>query len=141
MNDQLHATFASGDHKPLLDLLHRHSQGTSPVNFAAARSELNVPVDVKEDELGVTVFADLPGIDEDEIHLDLEANILLISGEREFDHDNEDPDEYVVLERAYGPVKRAINVPGLLDKSGMTAKYKRGVLKVRIPKVRNRVTA
>ena len=124
------------DHRPLLDLFHRHTTTEHFESTPKSRGEFVVPVDVKEDSSGVTIFADLPGVDEDEIHIDLEANILMISGDRDFDHDNEDPDEYLILERAYGPVKRAINIPGILDKAGMTAKYKRGVLKIRIPKVR-----
>lgn len=127
-------------HVPLLDLLHRHSASPTPTGARAAQPKGSVAIDVKEDESSVTVFADLPGVDEDEIKIDLESNILLISAEREFDHDNEDSEEYLVLERSYGPVNRAVNVPGQLDKGGMTAKYKRGVLKVRIPKFKTKVS-
>lgn len=95
-------------------------------------------VDVKHGDTEVVVYADLPGLDEDDIDVVLRGNLLRISGEREFNHDAEDSEEYVQLERPYGRLVREIHVSGNLDEERLTAKYNRGVLKVRIPKMRTR---
>ena len=85
-------------------------------------------------EAGVmTVIADMPGVDEDDIHVELQSGRLHIKADRDFDHDNEDSENYLILERPFGPLERTIEVPANLDASGMSAKYKRGVLKLRIP--------
>jgi HSP20 family protein len=90
--------------------------------------------DVKESEHEVVVYADLPGVDEDDIDLVLRSNVLRICGERPFNYDAEDTEEYVQLERPYGRLVREVRVPGNLDEQSMTAKYHRGVLKIRIAK-------
>lgn len=93
-----------------------------------------IPVDIKVDGSEVVVLADLPGIDEDEIDIQMVGDVLSISGERSFDHDAEDAEEYVRLERPYGPFERKVELPSGLNAGGITAKYKRGVLKVRVPR-------
>jgi HSP20 family protein len=95
-------------------------------------------VDVKQAEQEVVIYADLPGIDEDDIRVDLQGNLLRISGAREFNHDAEDSEEYVQLERPFGRFVREISLIGKLDEQRVTAKYNRGVLKVRIPKMQTR---
>lgn len=90
--------------------------------------------DIKESRAAVTVYIDLPGIDEDELTIGFENGTLLVFGEREFDHDNEDAEEYSVIDRPYGRFRYRIAVEGALDTLNITAKYKRGVLKIRIPK-------
>ena len=90
--------------------------------------------DVKESRTSITVYIDLPGIDEDELTIGCENGTLLVLGERDFDHDNEDAEEYSVIDRPYGRFRYRVAVEGALDTLNITAKYKRGVLKIRIPK-------
>lgn len=92
--------------------------------------------DVKETETEFVVYADLPGIDEDELHFDIEDGVLRITGMREFDHDIEDAEEFIRLERPYGAFRCSIPLTQAADLDYATAKYKRGVLKVRLPKHR-----
>lgn len=114
------------------DLLERTTMNTQAPSVKEDRP--SIPIDVKEDASEYVVYADIPGVDEDEIDIRLVGDILTISGERSFDHDNEDAEDYVRLERPYGPFERSLNIPAGLNSNGMTAKYKRGVLKVRVPK-------
>jgi HSP20 family molecular chaperone IbpA len=53
---------------------------------------------------------------------------------REFDLDNEDPEDYLQIKRPYGPFHIEVPLPSPVDFELATAKYKRGVLKVRMPK-------
>ncbi|MFI5386328.1 MAG: Hsp20/alpha crystallin family protein [Fimbriimonadales bacterium] len=89
--------------------------------------------DVKETPKEITVLIDLPGVDEDEIDIDVKNDSLQVTAGREFDHDTEDAEEYTKLGRPYGVFGCSISLPKNADPDGMTAKYKRGVLKVRIP--------
>lgn len=116
----------------LTDLLARHVPAVKPGSIEERRSV--IPIDIKVDDSEVVVLADLPGIDEDEIDIQMVGDVLSISGERSFDHDKEDAEEYVRLERPYGPFERHVRLPSGLNACGITAKYKRGVLKVRVPK-------
>ena len=89
--------------------------------------------DVKQTAAELVVLVDLPGVDEDEISIDIVGGSLEINVAREFDHDTEDAEEYTRIERPYGQFVCNVDVPPTADPDGMTARYRRGVLKVRIP--------
>lgn len=91
-------------------------------------------VDVKETWQEYAIYVDLPGIDEDALKFHWEGKSLLMSGFRDFDHDREDAEEFVRLERPYGEFQCRIDFQEEVDADQATAKYKRGVLKVRLPK-------
>jgi HSP20 family protein len=94
------------------------------------------PCDVKETSSEYLIVIDLPGVDEDEIHLAFQDGVFTCQVDREFDHDAEDAEEYIRLDRPYGhfETKVMLGGDGVFDLA--TAKYKRGVLKVRIPRRR-----
>lgn len=95
---------------------------------------IHPPVDVKETSLEFVVYVDLPGIDEDELEITMDDGTLAIRAVREFDHDGEDAEEYTRIERPYGRFECCVPLSTLADLDRATAKYKRGVLKVRLPK-------
>jgi HSP20 family molecular chaperone IbpA len=90
--------------------------------------------DLKIVPQGATVYVDLPGVDEDEIQVEIDGNNLVISGSRDFDHDNEDAEEFVHIGRGYGQFRIRIELPQDIRPEQIQARYKRGVLKVRIPR-------
>ena len=91
-------------------------------------------MDIRESRAEFVVFMDLPGIDEDELEFCWTTNSLTLSGSKEFDHDTEDAEEFIELNRVYGPFCCLIGFGSCIDGNRATAKYKRGVLKLRIPK-------
>ena len=91
------------------------------------------PFDLRVNANEIAIFVDIPGMDEDDIQISSEANTIKISGVREFDHDAEDPEEYVRMGRPYGPLACEIHLAEDFDFARATAKYLRGVLKVRVP--------
>jgi HSP20 family protein len=93
----------------------------------------HVPYDIKEAAREFVVLVDLPGVDEDEIRIDVRGEFLEIEAMREFDHDREDAEEYTHIERSYGRLACRIALPSSLETEEITAKYKRGVLTVRMP--------
>jgi HSP20 family protein len=81
--------------------------------------------------------ADLPGLAEGDVKIELEDTTLTISGEREAEHEAKD-EGYYRLERAFGSFARTLQLPKGIDPEGVTASFDRGVLEVRIPKPEQR---
>src|SRR3954451_20766324 len=77
--------------------------------------------------------ADLPGMSEEDVNIELEDSTLTISGERKAEHEHEGEGFYRV-ERATGSFSRSLTLPKGVDAEAVTARFDRGVLEVRIPK-------
>ena len=77
--------------------------------------------------------ADLPGLSEEDVKIELEDSTLTISGERRSEHEAE-RDGYHRVERATGAFQRSVTLPKGIDPEAVTAGFDRGVLEVRIPK-------
>lgn len=93
-------------------------------------------LNVAETEDEYTVTLDLPGLDEDDIDVQLMGNHLVISGERKWE-DEEKKKEFHRVESEYGTFSRTVVLPeGLTsDPESIKASYKRGLLEIRVPKV------
>jgi HSP20 family protein len=78
-----------------------------------------------------TIDVDLPGVDPDAIDLTVERDVLTISANREWDH-NED-DEVFVAERPHGTYTRRVLLGESLDSANLQASYDHGVLTVTLP--------
>jgi HSP20 family protein len=81
--------------------------------------------------------ADLPGLSEEDVKIELEDTTLTISGERQAEHESRD-EGYYRLERAFGSFSRTLQLPKGIDPEAVTASFDRGVLEVRIPKPEER---
>jgi HSP20 family protein len=81
--------------------------------------------------------ADLPGLSEEDVKIELEDTTLTISGERAAEHESND-EGYYRLERAFGAFSRTLQLPRGIDPEAVTAAFDRGVLEVRIPKPEER---
>ena len=90
-------------------------------------------VDIYETPQHETIIkAELPEMKREEIGLTFENNVLTISGERKLD-EQVARDRFQRLERFYGSFSRSFTLPATVDAAQITASYKDGVLKVRIP--------
>ena len=78
------------------------------------------------------LHADLPGVREDDVSVQLEDNVLTISGQRTAEH--HDRQGYYRLERAFGAFSRSLTLPEGVDPDHVQARFDRGVLQVTIPK-------
>ncbi|UCD99003.1 MAG: Hsp20/alpha crystallin family protein [Chloroflexota bacterium] len=90
-------------------------------------------LDVSETDKEITISAELPGLDPEDIHITLERNTLTISGEKRAEKE-EQGERYFRIERSYGSFHRSIPLPGDVDEDKIDATFKRGVLKVKLPK-------
>jgi HSP20 family protein len=77
--------------------------------------------------------ADLPGLSDGEVNVQLEDNVLTVSGERKAEHDDQQ-EGYYRLERAFGAFSRSLTLPDGVDPNAIEAHFDCGVLEIRIPK-------
>ena len=77
--------------------------------------------------------ADLPGMSEEDIEIELEDGTLTVSGERKAEHD-EHHDGFHRVERSFGAFSRSLTLPKGVDADSVSASFDRGVLEIRIPK-------
>ena len=91
------------------------------------------PMDLVETAEHFVLRADLPGLSEDDLKIELEDGVLTVSGERRADHEERQEGFYRV-ERAFGTFSRSLTLPKGVDGEAVSASFDRGVLEVRIPK-------
>ena len=90
-------------------------------------------VDVVETENDIQVKADLPGMDEKDIHVSLAQNILTIKGEKKEVKEDKGKN-YHQVERHWGSFYRSLSVPSSVDTTKADASFKKGVLTITLPK-------
>jgi len=94
---------------------------------------LRPSVDVSEGKKAYTIRAELPGIEPDDVSIEVEGNRLVIRAEKRQEQEEED-EGYHCIERSYGAMQRVLSLPDDADTEGIEARFKHGVLKLRIPK-------
>jgi HSP20 family protein len=90
-------------------------------------------MDIVEAGEHYVVKADLPGMTEADVNIEIEDNVLTISGERKAELEERHAGFYRV-ERTSGSFSRALTLPEGLDPASVTATFANGVLEVRFPK-------
>lgn len=93
----------------------------------------DLAVDVYEDRGNIVAEMNLPGIDPENVHVEVEDNYLRISGSREEKTENKDRN-YYSREIKRGSFERTVALPSLVKANKAEARYEDGVLKVVIPK-------
>ena len=94
-------------------------------------------MDLVETDDHFVLRADLPGLSEKDVDIELEDNVLTIAGERKTEHEDKKEGFYRV-ERSFGQFRRSLTLPDGVDADGITAAFDKGVLEVRIPKPEER---
>ncbi len=86
-------------------------------------------VDISGTDKEYVIEADLPGIEEKDIDIQLNNDVLVLSAERKKEEKTEDKGYYRV-ERSYGSFRRVLNLPEDADKENITASFKNGALTI-----------
>ena len=94
-------------------------------------------MDLLETDEQFVLRADLPGIDESDVKIELEDNVLTVSGERKSERES-DGEGFHRVERQFGSFSRSLTLPRGVDPEAVSAAFDRGVLEVRIPKPEQR---
>jgi HSP20 family protein len=100
--------------------------------FARDAAALMPPVDVIEDAGGITLYADMPGVPKDNLHLQVEADTLTIEGELALNMS--EGVEATHAEVSLPRYRRVFTLSKELDAAKVGAEFNHGVLKLRIPK-------
>jgi HSP20 family protein len=94
---------------------------------------LNPCVEVNESDKSYTVTAELPGLDMNDIHVDLNDNVLAITGEKKSERQGQEAGAQY-SERSYGKFERRIPLSQEIEADKVEAAFKNGVLRVELPK-------
>lgn len=90
-------------------------------------------IDVSETHNEFTISADLPGLEEKDINVDIYNNILRISGEKKLEREEKDKNFYR-MERLSGSFDRSIQLSSAINEDNIQANFKNGVLTITLPK-------
>ncbi|MEQ1602223.1 MAG: Hsp20/alpha crystallin family protein [Methylophilaceae bacterium] len=104
-----------------------------PVRVEGA-PEVKIKIDVKEDDKGYTVHADIPGVKKEDIHVTIEGNQVSISAEVKQEKEVKEGERVLRSERFYGKAERSFSLANELDEGASEAKYSDGVLELALPK-------
>lgn len=102
-------------------------------SYFTGRSWAMLGGDVFEDEKRLVVRLEVPGMDKDDINIEVVNDALIISGEKRFERESQEG-RWRMMQCAYGSFRRAVPLPVPVKAEDATASYKNGVLRVEIPK-------
>jgi HSP20 family protein len=125
-------------YNPFDELFNEFSKGfwVKPLAFPG-ETELKMKLDVKEDEKGYTVQAEVPGVKKEDIQVDIDGNQVSVRAEMKKEKEEKKGEKTVYSERSYGMVSRSFTLPVEVDEKGAKAEYKDGVLNLVLPKKSN----
>ena len=107
-------------------------------NGSTTRSQRWMPaMDLVEAEDHFLLKADLPGLSEEDVTIEVQDNVLTVSGERKAEHERKEKGFYR-LERAFGRFSRSLTLPEGVNADAISASFDKGVLEVSIPKPEER---
>jgi HSP20 family protein len=93
------------------------------------------PVSVAETANELIFTAELPGMSEENVSIDIENDVLTISGEKTEERtEGEEDRSYHLWERTYGSFRRSFTLPRAVSTAEATAEFENGILEVRLPK-------
>lgn len=92
-------------------------------------------VDVNETEKEFFLSADMPGLDKNDVSVDIHDGVITIKGDRAIDNEKS-TDGYRIRERQLGSFNRSFRLPDNVNEDKVAAKFKNGVLTVTLPKTK-----
>ncbi|HEU5452653.1 MAG TPA: Hsp20/alpha crystallin family protein [Terriglobales bacterium] len=90
-------------------------------------------VDIYEDEHDIRVKMEVPGIEQNDIDIQVQNNTLTVKGERRFEKDEKE-ENFHRIERRYGSFVRSFTLPNTVEAENVQANYHNGVLYISLPK-------
>ena len=101
---------------------------------AAGRASWSPSVNVEETKEEILLSAELPGMNIEDVEIEVENNILSLRGEKKEERDGKDDRRYHVWERCYGSFERQFTLPRTVRTDEISAQFKDGILHVQMPK-------
>jgi HSP20 family protein len=100
---------------------------------AAGWQPITPAVDIDETDKEMVVTAELPGVSDKDVEVSLAGDILTIKGEKKAEHEEKNGDA-TYMERRFGSFSRSLRLPFEVKDEKVDAKFKDGVLTIRLPK-------
>jgi HSP20 family protein len=116
------------------DIFDRYTRSLAwPLGEMATKGDWAPRVDISETDTELTIQAELPDVRKEDMHIRIEDGVLEIRGERK--HAEEEKGRtYHRVERFYGTFYRSFALPDTVDEEKVQAKFRDGVLEIRLPK-------
>lgn len=102
--------------------------------FSDKKDIFKPSVNIKEDENAYYIQADLPGIKKDDISIEINEDVLTISGERKYKNE-EKGENFHKTESFFGKFERSFSLSKDIDVNKISAEQKDGVLEILLPKI------
>lgn len=102
-------------------------------NFSVYNSDVHIPLDVKDEKDSYLLNAIVPGLNAEDIEIEITKDTVSISGE--FKRDETEEENYLRRERPSGKFQRSLRFVTKLDSGKAEASLENGILALRIPKV------
>ena len=109
------------------------SDTLSRESFEPAGGDWLPAVDIYEDGDSLVFQAELPGVNKDDVEVQVEGNVLTLRGQRKKEKEV-NGEQYHRVERYYGGFVRSFTLPTGIDKEKIRAEYRDGVLRLDLPK-------
>lgn len=106
----------------------------APLWMNAEPGAPEMKIDVEEADDRYVVKADMPGVAKEDIHVDVDGNLVSIAGEVRREKKEEKDGKVLRSERYFGSMSRAFTLPTGVDVAKVEAKYADGVLRLTLPK-------
>ncbi len=102
-------------------------------NYGLGHSDVHVPLDVKDEKDAFVLYAVIPGLNAEDIEIEILNDVVSISGD--FKHEIDEDEVYLRSERPSGHFHRTLRFATKLEADQAEAKLENGILSLRIPKV------
>lgn len=93
-----------------------------------------VSADLRVEDDRIIVRMELPGMNREDLQIDIDGDMLSVAGEKHIEQDSGDGG-YRLLQCAYGSFRRDVRLPHAVDAQGTHARYRNGVLRIDMPRV------
>lgn len=105
-----------------------------PVEFGSQPEAPSIRIDVKEQPNAYQVYAELPGIKKEDIHVNIDGSVVAITAERKQEREVKEGERVLRTERYFGKVSRSFQIGQDIDEAQASAKFVDGVLELNLPK-------
>jgi HSP20 family protein len=96
--------------------------------------QLRMKIDIAQNDQAYTVKADIPGVKKEDIHVDVDGNVVAISAEVKKEKEEKKDEQVIRSERYLGRMERSFTLDHEVEESAVEAKYADGVLNLTLPK-------
>ncbi|WP_413290436.1 Hsp20/alpha crystallin family protein [Bdellovibrio sp. HCB337] len=107
---------------------------STPSNSSYDDRDFSPAAEVSESEEKFLMSIDLPGIKKEDIKIEIDQNVLKISGERKREAEAKENTKVHFYEKRYGVFKKSFTLPRSVDGAKIEARFENGVLEIQIPK-------